>query len=71
MHGPTKPQRHSPQEFAQLGIEKLAYVKRVFVDGTPAYAIHAADGTELVQAVEPEAALALAREHELELVRVH
>lgn len=58
-------------DFAQLGIERLAYVKRILVDGMPAYVIHAADGTELMQVAGQADAIALAVEHDLEPVSVH
>ena len=35
----------SPQQLAMLGVQQIAYVKPVVVNGTTAYAIHAADGT--------------------------
>ncbi|MBX5471260.1 MAG: hypothetical protein IRZ23_02230, partial [Acetobacteraceae bacterium] len=34
----------SPSQFAQLGVEHVAYVREISVNGMPAYAIHAADG---------------------------
>ena len=37
----------SRQDFAVLGIEYVAFVKPVDADGESAYAIHAADGTEM------------------------
>ena len=71
MNSTAKPPCRSPLEFARLGMDTLAYVKRVVVDGAPAYALHAADGTELMQAGEAAAALALARRRDLEAVSVH
>ena len=37
----------SPEAFAYLGAPALAYVKEVKVEGEPAYAVHAADGTAI------------------------
>ena len=38
--------RHiSTEQLAQLGLQQIAYVKPVEVDGTSAFAIHAAEGT--------------------------
>jgi hypothetical protein len=61
----------SPSELAALGLQGLAYVKPVRIDGADAYAIFAADGTQL--AIVPSKGLALAaiREHDLEAVSVH
>lgn len=67
----TKLRSRPSQTFARLGIEKFVYLKRVIVDGAPAYALHAADGTELLQAPESATALAVARENDLEAVSVH
>jgi hypothetical protein len=71
MRAPTRLRDRSPQGFARFGIEKFVYMKRVVVDGAPAYALHAADGTELLQTPESETALAIARENDLEAVSVH
>jgi hypothetical protein len=61
----------SPQEFAALGIQGLAYVKRVVVNDAVAYAIHAADGTEVALLPNRDIALATVRQHELEPLSVH
>lgn len=61
----------APQDFAQLGIEKVAYVKRVATRGPSAYVIYAADGTEIVRVEARAAALKLLRDHDLEPVSVH
>jgi len=64
--------RHlSATDFAALGVNDLAYVKPVIVDGQPAYAIHAADGTEMGIAPGRELALATIRQHDLEAFDVH
>lgn len=61
----------SARELGLLGMEDVAYVKRVMVDGAPAFAVHAADGAEI--AVLPDRALAFAvvRQQDLEPVSVH
>jgi hypothetical protein len=66
-----RPPRLSPQEFAQLGIEKVAYVMPVIVSGMPAYAIHAADGAVLARASGRAAALTMVRQRDFEPVSVH
>lgn len=43
--------RHlSSDQFQRLGVSQIAYVKPVVVDGAPAFAIHAADGTPMALA---------------------
>ena len=59
------------QDLATLAIEELAYVKPVVVDGEPAYAIHAADGTKLAVAGDREIAIVAVRQHDLHPVSVH
>ena len=71
MHQPFKSDVDQAQDFAQLGIEKMAYVKRIVSRGASAYAIYAADGTEIVQVEARAAALELLREHDLEPASIH
>lgn len=61
----------SPNEFVLLGMQNLAYVKRVVVDDTPAYAVFAADGTQVATVADRDAAFVLVRQHEMEPVSVH
>ncbi|MBF0561237.1 MAG: DUF1150 family protein [Alphaproteobacteria bacterium] len=61
----------SPKDFAAFGIDIFAYVKPVTVDGSPGYAIHAADGTQLTVVPGRANAFATVRRHELEPVSVH
>ena len=61
----------STRDLAVLGVQNVAYVKPVMVDGVLAFAIHAADGTELALAPTREHALALIRKNDLEPVSVH
>jgi hypothetical protein len=61
----------SPKEFALLGVEDMAYVKRVMVNGVAAYAIHAADGTEMAVLADRDLAFATLRQHNLEPLSVH
>ena len=51
MTGLERIARFTARDFEALGLEQLAYVKPVKVDGRTACAVHAADGTEL--AVRP------------------
>jgi hypothetical protein len=58
-------------EFGQLGAGHIAYVRPIVVSGAPAFAICAADGTQM--AVAPDAAMAAAaiRQHEMEPLSLH
>jgi hypothetical protein len=71
MRDMTNLDRHCSLDFGQFGIERLAYVKCVMIDGVPVYVVHAADGTELMQVEGRADAFALAVEHDLEPVSVH
>jgi hypothetical protein len=58
-------------EFGQLGAGHIAYVRPIVISGAQAFAICAADGTQM--AVAPDAAMAAAaiRQHEMEPLSVH
>ncbi len=64
--------RHiSSEQLAQLGLQQIAYVKPVVVNGTACFAIHAADGTPMAVAGDREVALAAIRQHEMVAAQVH
>ena len=64
--------RHmSSHELALLGMQDLAYVKAVFVNGVTAFAVHAADGTQVAVLPDRDVALATVRQHDLEPLSVH
>lgn len=65
------PKGISRQDFAALGVEDVAYVKRVKVEGRTVYAIHAADGTEMGVIEDRAVAFAAVRQHDLEPLSVH
>lgn len=58
-------------QLMQLGVSELAYVKPVLVEGTPAFAIHAADGSPMAVTEDREVALAAIRQHEMVPALVH
>ena len=60
-----------PRDFMLLGIEQMAYVKPVEVNGHTAFAVHAADGTEIAMLAQRDLAFATVRQHDLEPVSVH
>ena len=61
----------SAQDFAAYGSQHLAYLKRVAIDGQPAFAVHAADGQQLAVVAQRDVADALVRQNDLEPVSVH
>ena len=61
----------SSREFGLLGIEVLAYVKPVVVDGLEVFAVHAADGSQIAVMEDRGLALAVVRQHDMEPVSVH
>jgi hypothetical protein len=58
-------------DLAMFGMQDIAYVKPVVVDGNAGYAIHAADGTQMALIGDRDIAFAVVRQNELEPVSVH
>ena len=64
--------RHlSANELAMLGMQHLAYVKEVVVEGASGYGIFAADGTQMALVGDRDLAFAVVRQNELQPVSVH
>jgi len=64
--------RHiSLADLAALGLQGVAYIKPVVIDETTAYAVFAADGTQIGALPTSDAALAAMRENGLEPVSLH
>jgi hypothetical protein len=64
--------RHlSTAQLAQLGVSQIAYVRPATVNGEPAFAIHAADGTPMAVANNQEVALAAIRQYDMIPALVH
>ena len=64
--------RHlSTEQLAQLGMSQIAYVKQVMMNGAPAFAIHAADGSPVAVAGDQELAVAAIQQHEMVASLVH
>lgn len=61
----------SAHELALFGMQDLAYIKAVVVDGSSGYAVHAADGTQIAMLSNREVAFVTVRQHDLEPVSVH
>lgn len=60
----------SAQDFLALGVQQLAYIRPVIIDGAKVYSIHAADGTQLAIHDDEIAAMALTRENALQPLSV-
>ena len=61
----------SKRDLGSLGIDDVAYVKSVTIDGQKLHAIHAADGTPLTVVAERDLAFATVRQHEMSPASVH
>ena len=61
----------SSNDLGTYGMETMAYVKPVLVDGKILHSVHAADGTPLTVIAERELAFATVRQHDLEPASVH
>ena len=59
------------QQLMQLGMADLAYVKPVWMNGTTAFAIYAADGSPMAMAADCELAIAAIVQHEMCPALVH
>jgi len=64
--------RHmTTDQLGALGVSHIAYVKPVIVNGTPGFAIHAADGTPMALAGDRATAMAAIVQHEMLPLSVH
>jgi hypothetical protein len=61
----------STRDFARLGVEDVAYLRPVVLNGAAAFSIHAADGTPIGAAPSAQLAAAAIRQHEMEPALVH
>ncbi|CAO3416753.1 DUF1150 family protein [Azospirillum doebereinerae] len=67
----TQLRQLSTQDFAAFGVDHVAYIRPVEVEGVTAYSIHAADGTPLSVLPEREVAFAAVVQNDLEPLSVH
>jgi len=58
-------------ELLRLGMPRVVYLRCGTIDGQPAYAIHAADGTAMAVVEDIDVAIELASEHDMTFVAVH
>lgn len=61
----------SSDQFAALGVDRVAYVRPAVIDGRTVYAIHNADGNEMGMMAERDIAFAAVKQHDMEPVSVH
>ncbi|MBL6947018.1 MAG: DUF1150 family protein [Rhodospirillales bacterium] len=61
----------SANDLASLGMEEMAYVKPTVMNGSVAYAIHAADGEQLALVPNRDVAFATVRHNDLDPLSVH
>ena len=61
----------SASDLGSLGIEDVAYVKTVLVDGQTLHSIHAADGTPLTVVADRLLAFATVSQHDMQAMSVH
>ncbi len=61
----------STHELGRVGLEDIAYIKTVMLNGQKFHAIHAADGTPLTVVNERDLAFATVRQHNMMPASVH
>jgi hypothetical protein len=61
----------SLEQFAALGLDRVAYVRPAVVEGQKVYTIHSADGGEIGMMAGRDVAFAAVKQHDLEPVSVH
>jgi hypothetical protein len=61
----------SAQDLAALGVEHVAYVRRIVMQDQVGWSIHLADGTQIAMADDRDVAFAAVRQHDLEPLSVH
>lgn len=61
----------SQAQLMQLGMADIAYVKPVWMNGTTAFAIYAADGSPMAMAADCDLAVAAIVQHEMQAALVH
>lgn len=65
------PVASSEVNLAELGMNHVAYVKAVIVNGVPGFTIHAADGTTVALAADKELAIAAVIQNDMMPVSLH
>ena len=64
--------RHiTPGQLRQLGVARLVYLRQGTINGETAYAIHAADGSQVAIVEDIDVAIELVAEHGLMFATIH
>jgi len=71
INGIAKLRYFSPQEFAHLGMQDVAYIRGIKVNDEPAFAIYAADGSQIAVMRDRDVAVAAVLQQDLEPLSVH
>ncbi|MCW5771802.1 MAG: DUF1150 family protein [Rhodospirillaceae bacterium] len=71
MIGTSESKAFTPAEWQAFMVNQVAYIKPVVEKGQPAFAVYAADGTQLAVIGDRDTAFAAVRSHDLEAVSVH
>ena len=61
----------STNDLMAMGMNHIAYVRPVEVEGRPAFMVHAADGTQMAVFADRDLAFAAVRRHDMEPYSVH
>lgn len=61
----------SRQDFLNIGIDQVAYIRRVMLEDKAVFMVHAADGTPLSVLDSPETAEFMVRHNDLEPITLH
>jgi hypothetical protein len=61
----------SARELGLLGMNDVAYIKRVVDNGAEAFSVHAADGARIAVLANRDLAFAVVRQNDMEPVSVH
>ena len=67
----SDPRQMTRSELRKLGVPRLVYLRCGTVDGQPAFAMHAADGTTMAVVEDVEVAIELASANDMTFVAVH
>ncbi len=71
MQAPKSPPPMSTRDFAEWGVQQVAYIKPVEGEGGTAFAVYAANGQQLGLMETRDVALAALIQNDLELFSVH
>lgn len=67
----TNVRQITPAQLRRLGVARLVYLRQGTINGETAYAIHAADGSEVAIVEDIDVAVELVSEHGLMFATIH